>query len=104
MKRRSRLTSLFVIIAVGYLVSWGPLSMGLFVDIVYPAAISTKVLQVLVSFTLLNSCINVIVYAIKDKEFRKDVIMRIPCKRRQYQNTAQNSATDTNLSHISRRR
>jgi hypothetical protein len=86
LKRRAKITRLFAIIAIGYVVSWGPLTIGLLLNTECPTCgVTPAIVRRLVSCTMINACMNVIVYVIKDNGFRRDVIRKLRCERLQVQ-------------------
>ena len=82
LKRRSRIVCLFSIVTVGFIISWGPGAISIYVASLCTnsCGITEDHLKILVSFITLNPMINVIVYVIKDKKFRADVTRTIMCQ------------------------
>ena len=81
LKMRSRIVRLFVIIAVGFIISWCPVAIGLCVTVLCTNRCSITVdhLDILGSFMTLNAVMNIIVYIIKDNKFRSDLMTVIKC-------------------------
>ena len=82
LKMRSRIIHLFVIIAVGFIVSWCPGGIAMCVAMLCPdrCDITDDNFKLLSSFMALNAVMNVIVYVIKDKKFRMDATNSIMCQ------------------------
>ena len=71
MQKKSRLARLFMMIIFGFVVNWGPNDVALTTVLICPGCISADLLRAS-SLTLpINACVNVVVYAIKDKQFRE---------------------------------
>ena len=82
LKMRSRIIRLFVIIAVGFIISWCPGGIAMCVAMLCSdrCGITYDNFKLLSSFMTLNAMMNVIVYAIKDKKFRMDATKSIMCQ------------------------
>ena len=82
LKMRSRVVRLFAIIAVGFIISWCPVSIAVCVAVLCTnrCGITEDHFKLLVSFMSLNSVMNIIVYVIKDKKFRQDAKRVILCQ------------------------
>ena len=80
MQKKAKLSTLFIIIALGFVASWGPLAIGLSIDLVYPDYFSKNTFKIFTFFLPVNPCINVVVYSIKDKNFRTVCSILLRCK------------------------
>ena len=82
LKMRSRVVRLFGIIAVGLMISYCPVSIAVCVASLCTnrCGVTGDHLRLLISFTVLNPVMNVIVYVIKDKKFRQDAKRAIMCQ------------------------
>ena len=76
MKKRAKLATLFTIIALGLIMSWAPVIVSVVVTIICPLCVPSGTAEVMASLIQLNSCVNFIVNAIKDKSF-KNVCMQL---------------------------
>ena len=71
MKKNAKLATLFILIAVGFIVSWAPAIVGVVVKAICPHCVGARTFDLLSSFIQINSCVNFVVYVIKDKSFKK---------------------------------
>ena len=69
MQKKSRLARLFTAITFGFVVSWGPITVALAAVLICPGCISA--VPIASALVPLNACVNVVVYVIKDKQFRE---------------------------------
>ena len=74
LKIRARIIRLFAIIAVGFIISWCPISIAVCVRVLCTdgCGITEDHLKLLSSFMAVNAMLNVMVYITKDKKFRQD--------------------------------
>ena len=80
MKKKAKLTTLFSIIALGFIISWAPIIAASALDMICPACVSFGTIHIMSSFIQLNSCVSFIVYAIKNKNFKTVCLQIIKCK------------------------
>ena len=85
MKKNAKLATLFIIIAVGFIVSWAPSMTFVTVRMACPSCVHLVYAKVSASFVQLNSCINFVVYVIKDKSFKNICMKLLKCKIRSNQ-------------------
>ena len=85
LKMRSRVVRLFTVIAIGFIISWCPISIALCIAALCTnrCGVTEDHFKLVLSFTLLNAVMNIIVYVIKDKKFRQDVKRAITCQANQ---------------------
>ena len=81
MKKKAKLATLFTIIAAGFIISWAPLIVSMAVAVICPVCVPSGTVDLLGSFVQLNSCVNFMVYAIKDKSFKNVCMGLLKCKR-----------------------
>ena len=79
-KKKAKLTTLFSIIALGFIISWAPIIAASALYMICPACVSFGTIHIMSSFIQLNSCVNFIVYAIKDKNFKTVCLQILKCK------------------------
>ena len=78
MQKKAKLSRLFAIITLGYVVSWGPLTVGLAIEIFLPGYLSAATFRnftILLPVNPLDQC-----GAFKDKNFRKVCARLLRCK------------------------
>ena len=93
MQKKAKMSRLFTIITLGYVVSLGPLTLALAIDLFYPGFISTDTYKIFIVTYPLNPCMNVVVYAIKDKNFQKVCVKLMKCKIGQVDATGGSTST-----------
>ena len=80
MKKKAKLATLFIIIALGFILSWAPIIVTAALDMICHACVPLAAAQITSSFVQLNSCVNFIVYAMKDKNFKSVCVQILKCK------------------------
>ena len=70
MKKKAKLVTLFIIIALGFIMSWAPRIVATVLNMICSGCVPLGILRIISSFVQLNSCVNFILYAIKDKNFK----------------------------------
>ena len=80
MKKKTKLATLFTIIAPGFILSSVPLIVSVAVTIKCPHCVPLGTADVMSSFVQLNSCVNFMVYVIKDKSFKNVCMQLLKCK------------------------
>ena len=80
MKKKAKLATLFTIIALGFIMSWAPLIVSMAVAVICPHCVPSGTADFMGSFVQLNSCVNFMVYAIKDRSFKNVCMALLKCK------------------------